>query len=102
MRHSDRGEQQAKIVVDFGDGADGRTRAAAGGLLLDRDGRAKSINCIDIRTFHLVQKLARVGRQGLYVAALAFGINRVEGQRRLSRTAQPGNHRQGVTRNLNV
>ena len=102
MRHTDRSEQQAKIVVDFGDGPDGRTRAAAGGLLLDRDRWAKSINCINIRTFHLVQKLPRVGRKSLDVTALSLGINRVEGKRGLPRPAQPGHDRQGVPRNLDV
>ena len=102
MRHSDGSEQQAKIIVDLSDRADGRPRAAAGGLLLDRDGWAKSINCIDIRAFHLIQKLPRVGRKSLHVAALSLSINRVEGQRRLPRPAQSGNHRQRVTRNLNV
>jgi len=54
MGNADGSEQEAKIVVDLGDGAHGRARAAAGGLLLDRDGWAKSINCINIRAFHLV------------------------------------------------
>jgi hypothetical protein len=54
MRHADRSEKQAKVVVNFGDGSDGRARTAACGFLLDRDGRAKSINCIHIRAFHLV------------------------------------------------
>src|ERR1700683_3974071 len=62
MRNADGSEQQAKIIVDFGDGAYSRARAAAGGLLLNRDGWAKSINGIDIRAFHLVQKLPRVSR----------------------------------------
>ena len=32
------GEQEAKVVVDLGDRADGRTGIAVGGLLVDRDG----------------------------------------------------------------
>ncbi len=98
----DGGEQQAKIIVDFGNGPDGRTRTAAGGLLLNRDGRAKSIDCINIRTFHLIQKLPRVGRKSLHVASLTLGVNRVKRQGRLPRPAQPGHHGQGVARNLDV
>ncbi|MNG07291.1 hypothetical protein D3C84_905840 [compost metagenome] len=36
---TDPGKQQAQVVVDFGDGADGRARVVGGGLLLDGDGR---------------------------------------------------------------
>ena len=34
--------KQAHVVIDFGDGGDGRARVAAGRLLLDRDRRADS------------------------------------------------------------
>ena len=33
------GVENAQIIVDLGDGADGRARALAGRLLLDADGR---------------------------------------------------------------
>ena len=102
MRHPNRSEQQAKIVVDLGDRAHGGAGTAAGGLLLDRDGGAKSINCIDIRAFHLIQKLPRVGRKRLHIAALALGINRVKGERRLARPAQSGHHGERVAGNLDV
>ena len=89
MRHPDRGIEQTKIVVDFGNRPDGRARAAAGSLLLDGDGRAQAVDRIYIRPFHLVEKLPRIGREGLNIAPLAFGIDRIEGQRRLARTAEP-------------
>ena len=62
MRHANGGIQQAQVVVDLGDGAYGRTRAAAGGLLLDGDGRTQPINAIDIGPLHLVEKLTRIRR----------------------------------------
>src|SRR5579871_5060696 len=102
MRHSDRSEEQAKVIVDLGDRSDSRSGAAASSLLLDRDGRAKSIDCIDIRTFHLIQKLPRIGRQSLNIASLALGINRVKSQRRFPRAAQPGDNGESVTWNLHV
>ncbi len=37
-RGADAGKQQAQVVVDLGDGADGGARVVRGGLLLDRDG----------------------------------------------------------------
>ena len=39
MRNADVGEEEAQVVVDLGDGPDGRSRIRAGRLLLDRDGR---------------------------------------------------------------
>ncbi|MND44270.1 hypothetical protein D3C80_351020 [compost metagenome] len=38
-RLADSGKQQTQVVVDLGDGADGRARVVGGGLLLDGDGR---------------------------------------------------------------
>jgi hypothetical protein len=94
--------QQAQVVVDFGDGADGRARVVAGGFLLDRDRRRQSLDQIDVGLFHQLQELPRVGRQRLDIAPLAFGIEGVERQRRLARTRQPGDHHQLVARQIEV
>ena len=102
MRHADRGVKKTKIIVDFGNGTHGRSGTAAGGLLLDRDRRAQAVDGINIRTFHLIQELAGVGGQGFDVAALALGIDGVEGERRFARTAEAGNHGQGVPGNLYI
>ena len=76
--HSDRGIKQAQVVVNFGDRADGRTRAAAGGFLLDRDGRAQPVNGVHVGALHLVKELAGVGGEGLDVTALALGVDGIE------------------------
>ena len=102
MRHADGRVQHAQIIVNFGDGADGRARAAVGGLLLDRNRRAQAVDRIDLGPLHLIQKLARVGRKRFDVAALALGVDRVEGERRLARSAQPRDHGEGIARNLDV
>ena len=83
-------EQQAQVIVDFGDGADGRARVVAGGLLFDRDRRRQAFDQIDVRFFHQLQKLPGIRRQRLDVAPLAFRIERVEGERGLSRTGKSG------------
>jgi hypothetical protein len=70
--------------------------------LLDRDRRAESVDGIDVRPLHLVEKLPRIRREGLHVAALAFRIDGVEGQRRLSRPAQSCDDSEGVARDLDV
>src|SRR5205085_12168656 len=57
--------KDAQVVVDFGDGADGRTRALAGGLLLDADGRRQPADVLDLRLLELAEELAGVAGQRL-------------------------------------
>ena len=45
---------------------------------------------VDVRLLHPLEELAGVGRQRLDVAALAFGVDRVEGERGLPRPADAG------------
>src|ERR1039457_1934226 len=68
VRRADRRVQQPQVVVDLRDGPHGRARAAAGGLLFDRNGRAQPVDGIHVRPLHLVQELARVGRKRLHIA----------------------------------
>ncbi len=84
---ADSGKQQPHVVVDFGGRADRRTRIADAVLLADRDGRTDALDPIDVRLFHPLEELPRVGGERLDVAALPFGVDRVERQRRLSRAA---------------
>ena len=97
-----RGVQQAQIVVDLGDRAHGRSRAAAGGLLLDRDGRAQAFDGVHVGPLDLVEELACVRRQRLHVPPLALGINGVEGQGTLARAGQSRDHRQRIAGNADV
>jgi hypothetical protein len=99
-RNADAGEQQPHVVVDFGHRAHGRARVAAGRLLLDGDGRRQTVDLVDVRLLHHLQELPRIGRQALHVAALALGIDRIEGERRLARSRHAGEHDQRVTRQI--
>jgi hypothetical protein len=47
MRHADAGVEQAQVVGDLGDGADGGARALAQPLLLDGDGGAQPLDALD-------------------------------------------------------
>ena len=78
MRHADGGVEQAQVIVDLGDGADGGARAAAGGFLLDGNGGTQTVDGIDVGALHLIQKLAGIGGERLDVAPLAFGVNGIE------------------------
>ena len=70
--------QQTQKIVNLGSGANGRTRIFVRRFLLDGDDRTESRNLIDIRTFHIAHKVARVCRKSLDVTALSFGVNGVE------------------------
>src|SRR5208282_4554772 len=93
------GVEQAQVVVDFGDGADGGAGAAAGGLLLDGDSGAEAFNGVHVGPLDLVEELAGIGGEGLNVAALTLGINRIESKRTLARAGQSGDHSKGVAGN---
>ncbi len=90
MRHADGAVNDAQIVVNFRDGADGGTRGARGGFLLDGDGGGEAFDNVDFGALHLVEELAGVGREGFDIAALAFGVNGVEGQRGFAGAGKAG------------
>ena len=102
VRHADVGEQQAQVVVDLGDGADGGTGVRPGGLLLDGNRGGETVDQVDVRFLDLLEKLAGIGRQRFHVTPLPFGIDRVEGQRRLARPGQAGHHDETVARQTDV
>ena len=88
VRIADAREEETQVVVDLGDRPDRRSRVVAGGLLLDRDRRRQAFDQVDVRLFHQLQELARICGQRLDIAALAFGIQRIERKRRLPRSRQ--------------
>ena len=90
VRAADPRVEQAEVVVDLGHGADRRARVPARRLLVDRDGRAEAVDRLDVRLLHHLEELAGVGAQALDVAALALGVDRVEGQAGLARPGEAG------------
>ena len=102
VRLAGAGVEQAEVVVDLGDRADGRPRVAVGRLLVDRDGRRQALDEVDVGLVHLPEELAGVGRQRLDVAALALGEDRVEGQAGLARAGEPREDDQRVAGQVEV
>ena len=102
VRHADAGEEQAQVVVDLGDGADRGAGVAAGRFLVDGDGRRQALDEVDVGLVHLAEELAGVGGQRLDVAALALGVDGVEGQRALTRPRQTGEDNELVAGQLEV
>ena len=94
--------QHAQVIVDLGDGADRRARVVRRRLLFDRDRGREPFDVVDVGLFHDRQELPRIGRQRFDVAALALGVDRVEGEGGLARARQPGDDDQPVARQVEV
>ena len=58
--------------------------------LVDRDGGRNAVDAVGAGPIHAIEELAGVGREGLDVAALPFGVHRVERERRLAGAAHAG------------
>ena len=95
-------EQQLQVVVQLRHGADRGARGAHRVGLVDGDGRRDAGDGIHLRLVHAVEELPRVGREGLDIAPLALGVERVEHERRLARTRDPGDDDQLVQRDAEV
>ena len=91
-RFTDACIEQAQVIVDFSDGANGGARIVRGGFLFDGNGRRQPLDMIDVRLFHHRQKLPRISRQRFHVAPLTFGVNGIERERRFTGTGQPRDH----------
>jgi len=57
---------------------------------------------VDIGLRHQLEELAGIGRQRFDIAALAFGIDGVEGEGGFARAAEPGDHRQPVLGQVDI
>src|SRR5262249_61759506 len=65
-------------------------------------GCSKAVNQIAVRLLPVVEQGPAVGAERFQVAALALGVERVEGQGALTRTAGPGQHGQPVAGKVHV
>ena len=96
------GEQQLQMIVQLRHGAHGGTRRAHGIGLIDRDRWGDAVDTVHLRLVHSIQELTRVGGEGLDITSLTFGVQGVENQRRLSRSAHAGDNDQFVEREVEV
>ena len=81
---ADSREKQFQVVVNLRRRANGGTRVTAAHLLLNGNGGRNAFNIVGFGLVDTPQKLPRVCRQALNIAALPFGVERVERQRRLA------------------
>ena len=87
-------EQQFQMVIEFGHRANGRPRRAHRIGLIDRDRRRHALHLVHRRFVHAVEELPRIGRKGLDITPLTFGVQGVEHQAGLARAARPGDDRE--------
>jgi hypothetical protein len=99
---ADLGEQQTQIVVDLCGGSHRRARVFNGVDLLDGDGGRNPFHAVDVRLLDTLQELTGIGRKRLHIAAVALGINGIEGQRGFASATQAGDDGQRPTRQVKV
>ena len=96
------GVEEAEVVVDFGGGGDGGAGVAGLVLLLDGDGGGEAVHVVDVGFFDALEELAGVGGEGFDVAALAFGVDGVEGERGFARAGDAADDGEGVVGDVDV
>ncbi len=96
MRLAEGGEEDPEVVVDLRHRA--HRGAGMGGrrALLDGDGRAEPGHRLHVRLLHLLQELPGIGGEALDVAALALGVQGVEGEAALAGARRTGDDHQAV------
>src|SRR4029079_10804976 len=63
-------------------------------------GGREALDQVDVGLFHELEELARIGRERLDVAALALGVERVEGKRGLAGARQAGDDDEALARQV--
>src|SRR5581483_3947099 len=91
-----------QVVINLGCRRNRRARIPGRILLLNGDGWSDAVNYVRIRLLYSLQELPCICRERFNIAALALGIDSVEGKGRLARPRNPGHHRQSVMGNLEV
>ena len=85
-------EQKLQVVVQLRHRAHGGAAGAHGIGLVNSNGGRHALHLVDRWLVHAVEKLARVGAEGLHVAALAFGVQGVKHQAGFARATGAGDH----------
>ena len=96
------GVEEAEVVVDFGCGGDGGAGVAGLIFLLDGDGGGEAVHVVDVGLFDALEELAGVGGEGFDVAALAFGVDGVEGEGGFAGAGDAADDGEGVVRDVDV
>ena len=101
-RARDPRHEEFQVIVDLRHRADGGARTFHRVRLLDRNGRRDAADFVHARFVHAIQKLPHVRTEGFDVAALAFCVDRVEGEARFAAATRPCDHGQFPEREIEV
>ena len=97
-----RANSKSQIVVAFGRRADGRPARAGAGRGGYGDGRRNAVDPLGRRLFQPLEKLTGVRRKALDIAALPFGVERVESQAAFAAAADAAEHDQPPLRQVEI
>ncbi len=100
MGNADTRVEHAQVVVDLGDRGHRGARVAAGGLLVNRDGRRQALDVVHVGFVHLPEELPRIRRQALDVSPLTLRVQRVEREARLTAAREACDHRESIPGDL--
>ncbi len=95
---ADAGVEEFQVFVDLSAGAHGGAWVVRVHLLLNGDGGREARDALHVWLVEAAHELPCVGAQALHIAALPFGIKRVERQGRLARSRQARDDHQLVFR----
>ena len=74
IRLAQAGVQQAKIIVDFGDGGHRAAGVLTARALIDGNRRLEALDQVHVGPFELVEELSGVGREAFDILPLSLGI----------------------------
>ncbi len=94
--------EQPKIVDGLGSSADSNAVGARGTRAADGDGGGKPVDAVGFGLVEAFEELAGVEREGFDVAALAFGVERVEGEAGFAAAADTTDDDELVAGNVEV
>ena len=97
---ADAGVEEFQELVDFGARAHGGARVVRVHLLFNGDGGGETRDAFHVGLVESTHELPRIRTQALHISALAFSIQGVERQGRLTRTREAGDDHQFVLRDL--
>ena len=101
-RFANAGIQHAQVVQDLRARAHGAAGTARCTALFNGHGGGEAVDAVHVGLFQTAQKLTGVAAEAFHVAALAFGVQRVEREAAFSGAAQPCHHSQFFLGNADV
>lgn len=102
MRSAGCGVEDPEVIVDFRGGGQGGATGATGVALFNGEGRGKTLNRVDCRGGKAFEMKAGVSGEAFEVAALSFGVDRVESEGGFSGARRAGEDDQAIFRDVEI